>query len=329
MEITAPTIAEVEEARRRIAPFIARTPVVDWSGPLLAERIGADSRVTLKLELFQRAGSFKARGALVNMLALDDARRAKGVTAVSAGNHAIATSYAAATLGIDAKVVMQSSANPARVAAARRYGAEVIIGGDGPACFALVDKIVAEEGRSFIHPFEGPGVTLGTATLGMELCEEMGELDAVIVPIGGGGFASGVAAMVKTMRPDCAVYGVEPKGADTMHRSFAAGSPQTIAKVETIADSLGPPMALERGYTLCRRYVDELVMVDDDQIIDAMRLLFDEMKLAVEPAGAVATAALIHPLRERLRGRRIGIVICGTNIDPETHARLLARSQAA
>lgn len=329
MDITAPTLAEVEAARRRIAPYVAKTPVFDWAGPLLAERIGADTRVALKLELFQRAGSFKARGALVNMLALDDAQRARGVTAVSAGNHAIAVSYAAATLGIDAKVVMQSSANPARVAAARRYGAEVIIGGDGPACFALVDKIVAEEGRTFVHPFEGAGVTLGTATLGMELCEEMGELDAVIVPIGGGGFASGVAAMVKTLRPGCKVYGVEPQGADTMHRSFAAGSPQTIAKVETIADSLGPPMALERGYTLCRRYVDELVMVDDDQIIDAMRLLFDEMKLAVEPAAAVATAAMIHPLRERLSGQRIGIVICGTNIDPQTHSNLLAQSPSA
>lgn len=328
MEAIAPTIAEVTQAREQISPYLARTPVFDWAGPLLAARIGEETRVSLKLELFQRSGSFKARGALVGMLALDSQQRAKGVTAVSAGNHAIAVSYAASVLGIDAKVVMQASANPARVAAARRYGAEVIIGGDGPACFALADKIVAEEGRTFIHPFEGENVTLGTATLGLELCEEMGELDAVIVPIGGGGLASGLAAMIKTQRPGCKVYGVEPEGADTMHRSFAAGAPQTISRVATIADSLGPPMALPRGYAFCRRYVDELVKVSDDEIIDAMRLLFDEMKLAVEPAAAAATAAMIHPLRETLRGKRIGIVICGTNIDPATHAGLLARSES-
>ena len=324
--ITAPDPAEVRSAAAAIAPLINVTPVHEWRGSLLESRTEPGTRAVLKLELFQRAGSFKVRGALVNMLALNEAQRRRGVTAVSAGNHAIAVAYAASALGIDAKVVMQSSANPARVAAARAFGAEVIIGGDGPACFALVDTIVAQEGRSFIHPFEGPGVTLGTATLGLQFCEQAGPLDAVIIPIGGGGLASGVAAMVKALQPGCRVYGVEPAGAATMHLSFAAGAPQTIAAVSTIADSLGPPMALPHSFALCRRFVDELVMVDDDQIVDAMALLFHEMKLAVEPAAAVATAALVGPLRERLAGQRVGIIVCGTNIDAAGHAALLKRA---
>lgn len=328
-QVQPPTLADVHAARERIAPYLATTPVFDWDGPLLRERIGGDTPVTLKLELWQRAGSFKARGALVNMLALDREARARGVTAVSAGNHAIAVAYAASVLGIDAKVVMQSSANPSRVARACGFGAEVLLGGDGPACFALAERIVADEGRTFVHPFEGPGVTLGTATLGMEFCEQAGGLDAVILPIGGGGFASGVAAMVKALRPACAVYGVEPAGADTMHRSFAAGTPQRIERVATIADSLGPPMALPHSFALCRRYVDKLVSVTDEAIVDAMGLLFDEMKLAVEPAAAAATAALVGPLAADLAGKRVGIILCGTNIDAAGHAALLARRGTA
>lgn len=323
----APSLEEVRQAAAAIAPLINTTPVHEWRGRLLDAQVAEGTRVLLKLELFQRAGSFKVRGALTNMLALTEDQRVKGVTAVSAGNHAIAVAYAAHALGIGAKVVMQSSANPARVAAAKAFGAEVLIGGDGPACFALVDQIVAEEGRSFIHPFEGPGVTLGTATLGLEMCEQVGPLDAVIIPIGGGGLAGGVAAMVKALQPNCRVYGVEPEGAPTMHLSFAAGEPQTIAKVSTIADSLGPPMVLPHSFAMCRRYVDELAMVDDDQIVGAMALLFDEMKLAVEPAAAVATAALSGPLRGKLAGQRVGIIVCGTNIDTTSHAALMARAR--
>ena len=318
-----PTIDDVRAAREAIRPYINSTPVHEWKGRLLSESVAADTEVVLKLELFQRAGSFKARGALLGILALDEAARQRGVTAVSAGNHAIAVSYAANALGVDAKVVMQSSANPARVAAAEAFGAEVIIGGDGPACFALAEKIVEEEGRTFIHPFEGHNVTLGTATLGLEICEQAGELDALVIPVGGGGLASGVALMAKQFMPACQVYGVEPAGADSMSRSFAAGSPQTLDKVATIADSLGPPMALPYSFGICRDNIDRLVTVEDDAIRAAMRLLFDEMKLAVEPAAAAGTAALVGPLRDELAGKRVGIIICGTNIDPATHARLL------
>ena len=169
-----------------------------------------------------------------------------------------------------------------------------------------------------MHPFEGPRTALGTATLGLELMEQVPDLDAVIVPIGGGGLCAGVAAAVKLVAAGCLVFGVEPEGADSMRRSFAAGSPQAIDAVRTIADSLGAPHAAPYSFDLCRRYVDELVLVDDDALRRAMLLLFTSAKLAVEPAGAAATAALCGPLRERLAGRRVGLVVCGANIDAAT-----------
>jgi threonine dehydratase len=156
--------------------------------------------------------------------------------------------------------------------------------------------------------------------------EQAPGLDAVVVPIGGGGLCAGVATAVKLVRPETLVFGVEPEGADSMRRSFAAGTPQSIDAVRTIADSLGAPHAAPYSFELCRRNVDELVMVDDDALRRAMKLLFVSAKLAVEPAGAAATAALAGPLRERLAGKRVGLVVCGANIDPATFATHLANA---
>jgi threonine dehydratase len=252
---------------------------------------------------------------------------ARGVVTVSAGNHAMATAYAASVLSTTAKVVMPKTANPFRVEACREMGATVELVDDVHQAFARVKEIEETEGRTFVHPFEGPLTALGTATLGLELAEQVDDLDAVIVPIGGGGLAAGVSAALKLAQPRCRVFGVEPTGADTMHRSFAAGSPQAIDKVRTIADSLGAPHAAPYSFALCRANLDELVLVDDDQMRRAMRLLFRSAKLAVEPAGAAATAALCGPLAERLRGRRVGIIVCGANIDPETYSAHLAAAR--
>jgi threonine dehydratase len=219
---------------------------------------------------------------------------------------------------------MMKNANPARIAGCKGYGAEIELAENVKSAFERVHQIEAEEGRTFVHPFEGPRTALGTATLGLELCAQVPELDAVIVPIGGGGLCAGVATAVKLHNPRCQVFGVEPEGADSMHRSFAAGRPESIEQVRTIADSLGAPYAAPYSFALCRRYVDELVLVDDDALRRAMMLLFRGAKLAVEPAGAAATAALVGPLRERLRGRRVGIIVCGSNIDPASFAAHLA-----
>jgi threonine dehydratase len=315
------TLTDIRNTRQRLDDYIVTTPVWHWHNREIAEAAGEDTQVYLKLELFQHTGTFKPRGALNVMLDLDRATLDRGVTAVSAGNHAIAVAYAARRLHTTAKVVMIETANPARIAACKAYGAELLMAGDAHAAFQKVHEIEADEGRAFVHPFEGPLTSLGTATVGLELMEQVPDLHAVIVPIGGGGLCSGVAAAVKLMNSDTQVFGVEPEGADTMHRSFESGKPESIDKVRTIADSLGAPHASPYSFELCRTFVDELVRITDDDMASAMGLLFRGMKLAVEPAGAAATAALCGPLRDKLRGKRVGVIVCGTNIDPESFAR--------
>jgi threonine dehydratase len=323
--VQAPSIAEVRATLDRIAPHIARTPIHQWRGQEVDARVAPGTEVILKLELFQHTGTFKPRGALNNVLSLDPSMRERGIVAVSAGNHAIAAAYAAKTAGVSAKVVMIKTANPARIARAEALGAEVIIAGDGAEAFARAQEIADTEGRTFIHPFEGPKVAAGTGTIALELHEQAGDLDAIIVPVGGGGLMAGIANAMKQLQPTCRVYGVEPIGADSMTRSFAAGEPVKAAPVTTIADSLGPPYSLEYSFTLCRDNVDKLVLVDDDALMESMAVLFREMKLAVEPAGAATTAALFGPLRDELAGKRVGLIVCGANIDIENFARMVAR----
>jgi threonine dehydratase len=318
------TLQEIQEAAAKLAGRVVRTPVHRLHGAELEAALGSDTELHLKLELFQLTGTFKARAALLNVLGLSAEAHSCGITAISAGNHAIAAAFAAAAVNISAKVVMIASANPLRVSLCRSYGAEIVFAPDAHAAFALVERIATEEGRTLIHPFEGRTTALGTATLGLELCEQVAGLQAVIVPIGGGGLCAGVASAVKLLMPECAVIGVEPFGADSMYRSFAAGEPRSIERVATIADSLGAPYALPISFALCRRNVDELVRVTDDELRAAMRFLLRTAKLAVEPAGAAATAALLGPLRERLRGKRVAAIVCGSNIDEASFAKLIA-----
>ena len=252
------------------------------------------------------------------MSQLTPEQRALGVTAVSAGNHAIATAFAARAVGTSAKIVMISTANPARVEACRSYGAEIVFTDDIHDAFRIAEAIQKDEGRFFVHPFEGAEIAAGTGTVGLEICEQCDEFDAVIVPIGGGGLIAGIANAVKQLRPDTEVIGVEPDGADSMHRSFAAGEPRSIERVTTIADSLGAPFAMPYSFALCRTNVDRLTRIDDLELRQAMGTLFQKMKLAVEPACAASTAALLGPLREEMRGKTVVLVFCGSNIDWHT-----------
>ena len=178
-----------------------------------------------------------------------------------------------------------------------------------------MNRIRDEDGRVLVHPFEGRNVTTGTGTIGLEICEQLADFDVVIVPIGGGGLCSGIACAVKQLRPDCEVIGVEPEGADSMHRSFAAGRPEKLDVVDTIADSLGAPFALPYSFAICHQYVDSLVRISDDEMRAAMRVLFRDMKFAVEPACAASTAALNGPLRAHCAGKRVVLIFCGSNID--------------
>lgn len=324
-QVTAPTIEAIRANRDRLDDRIVTTPIRELVDDALAAAVGASTRVWLKEELFQRTGSFKPRGALSVMLDLDAAALARGVTGVSAGNHAISLGYCARMLGTTAKVVMPKNANPFRVELCRALGATVELVDNVHQAFTRVHEIEVTEGRTFVHPYEGPKTALGTASVGVEFIDQMhaadSVLDAVIVAAGGGGLSAGVACAVKQMSPATAVYAVEPEGADTLSRSFKAGTPQAIDAVRTIADSLGAPRCEPYSFALNRRFVDEVVLVNDDQIRDAMRLLFHAAKLVVEPAGAAALAALMYPLRLRLKGKCVGIIVCGANIDATTFAK--------
>jgi threonine dehydratase len=309
-----PTLEAAADLAARLRPYIAETPTLERT-----EFAGlVDTPVNFKFELLQVSGTFKARGAFSNLLALNAARRRAGVTCISAGNHAIAVAYAAMKLSIPAKVVMIKSASQARQALCRDYGAELMLAEDGAQGFEMVRRIEREEGRLFVHPFNGYRTVLGTATLGLEWARQASSLEAVIVPIGGGGLAAGVATAIKLALPGCRVFGAEPEGADAMRRSFEAGHPIKMGAMSSIADSLKAPHTEAYSYALCKRGIDALVTVSDDAIRSAMRRLFDELKLACEPACAVATAALLGPLSTQLRGKRVGVLLCGSNTDLST-----------
>lgn len=326
-ELEIASVETIQRTHRQLCTQIRETPVWEWQAHRLAQRLPAGTKVWQKLELFQHTGSFKPRGALCVMQALDADQRARGVTAVSAGNHAMAVAWAARSIGTHAKVAMPQTADPSRVQACRTLGAEVVLLPDIAAAFAAAQSLERDEGRTFVHPFEGPLTALGTATLGYEFLRQTGQLDAVFVPIGGGGLCAGMAMAIRQLQPRCRIYGVEPEGADSMHRSFAAGSPQKIEAVATIADSLGAPYALPYSFALCRRYVDELVKVTDDELCRALALLFADGKLVVEPAGASSTAAMLQRLPD-IAGKRVGIIACGGNVSPDVYAQCLQRGRA-
>ena len=316
MTVTGPDINEIRALREQLAEETTVTPVLRCAA--IEEVLGGDSQVYAKLEFLQRTGTFKARGALATLHDLTDEQLERGVTAVSAGNHAIAVAYAARAVGTTAKVVMVSSANPFRVESCRSFGGEVVLADNVHDAFDVAERIQQEEGRYFVHPFEGRSIALGTGTVGLEICEQVEDFDTLVVPVGGGGLIGGVANAVKQLRPDCQIIGVEPDGADSMHRSRAAGEPRSIERVTTIADSLGAPFAMPYSFALTERYVDRLAKVSDDELRRTMGFLFRAMKLAVEPACAASTAALLGPLRDELRGKRVVLLMCGSNIDWHT-----------
>jgi threonine dehydratase len=322
-----PSLDDIRAARERIDPYVVTTPVLAWRDERFAAATGVRDCV-LKLEFLQRTGSFKARGALNNLLTLGAEQRRAGVVAVSAGNHAIAVAYACSVVGVSAKVVMHRRASPARIAKAERFGAEVVLADDVASAFELVARIREDEGRTFVHPFEGLVTVTGQATVGLELAEQAPDLDAVIVAVGGGGLIAGIGAAMKALQPSCAVIGVEPTGASGLTRSLERGEPVERVEVDTIADSMGAPRHEPLTFAICQEVVDRMVLVDDDAMRDGVALAFEELKLALEPAGAASLAALLGPLAGALRGRRVAAVLCGSNIDAATYHAYLAQGLA-
>jgi len=318
MEI--PDLREIEATRGRIAGKVHRTPM--FTSTTLGERLGVE--ISLKAENFQKTGSFKARGAYNNIVQLTDDEKARGVITVSAGNHAAAVAWAAKAAGVAATVVMAESASPVKVAATRGYGAEVILHGATSAeAFAEMYRLRAERNLTFIHPFDSPRTLAGTGTIGLELLEDVPDVDMVVVGIGGGGLIGGIAAAIGQAKPSARIIGVEPTGADAMMRSLAAGEVVHLDRVNTIADGLAPPFVGALPLASVQRYVADVIALTDDEITEGMRFLIERCKLVVEPAGAAATAAVLLgkvPLRP---GEKVAIIVSGGNIDVPTLKRYL------
>jgi len=313
-------LADIQAAAARIVGRVHHTPVLR-SRKLDAE-LGCE--VLAKAEHLQRAGAFKARGAFNALLSLDPATRRRGVIAVSSGNHGQAVALASAETGAAAVVVMPSDANPAKVAATRAYGAEVITRGVTPASReAVVLRLAAERGLHLVHPFDDLDVMAGQGTAALELLEEVGEVDVVLVPVGGGGLISGTAAAVKGSRPATRVVGVEPAVAADARDSMAAGRRVALpAAPETIADGVRSLMVGERPFEVMRRLVDEIVTVTEDDLLDTLALAWSRTKQLVEPTAALPLAAL---RTGAVRARRAGVILSGGNVDANALAASLRK----
>lgn len=309
-----PSLSEIKAAHKHLRNYVRETPIRIFNGADLSNDFLEFKELVMKLELFQLGGSFKVRGAFSVMLSLTPEERLRGVIAMTAGNHGVAVSLGAKVLGISAKIVMPETADPMRISLCREFGAEVELKESMKTVFERVQELVTKENRYLVHPFDGFHTTLGTATLGLEFFEQTGPLDAVIVPIGGGGLASGVGLAFNLLQPGCKVYGVEPFGSDVVYRSVQSGKPERLEKSQSIADSLCAPLALPYSLSICRSYLDSIVRVTEDEIQSATRILFERAKILAEPASATTLAALRGPLHDELIGKRVGLIISGGNI---------------
>jgi threo-3-hydroxy-L-aspartate ammonia-lyase len=277
----------------------------------------------VKAEPFQRSGSFKFRGAYNRLSLLEADERAKGVVAYSSGNHGGAVALAASLLGIDAVVVVPETGSPAKLAAIEGYGAEVYRYDPATQQREEVATALAEErSLTVIRPFDDHDIMAGQGSLGVELAEQAGQLDLVLVPVGGGGLAAGVATAIKTLLPDVAVIGVEPAGADDTSRSMRAGRRVSLDTVDTIADGLRASQPGELTFAVNQRLLHDVVTVPDAAIVEAMRFCFARLKVTVEPSGATALAALLSGVVQP-EGQRTAVVLSGGNIDPADFAFLV------
>ena len=318
------TFADIEAARATIGDAVLRSPCP--YSHALSEIAGA--KVYLKLENLQMTGSFKERGACNRLSVLSAGDRARGVVAASAGNHAQGVAYHARRLGIDATIVMPESTPLVKVSATRRYGANVVLSGSGyDEAYDAARRIETDEERVFVHPFDDELVIAGQGTIGLELLEQNPYLDAVIVAVGGGGLAAGVALAIKETNPRVKVYGVEPENVASMRAAFAHGGPTTIAGKPTIADGVAVRTVGATTYDVCRRYLDDIVTVDEEEIAEALLFLLEREKTVAEGAGAVPVAALLHN-RLPIAGKRVAAVVCGGNIDVNVIARVIERGLA-
>ncbi len=309
-EMYIPTFEDVKAAHALIQPYIHRTPVL--TSTYFNKLTGAE--LFFKCENFQKAGVFKARGASNAVFGLSEEQAAKGVASHSSGNHALSLSYAAGRRGIKATVVMPRTAPEAKKAAVRGYGGEVLECEPSTAAReAMLEELVARTGADFVHPYNDHRVIAGQGTCALELNEDVGNLDGVVAPIGGGGMISGTCLTLSNVSPSTKIYAAEPKNADDVYRSFQAGEIIEDDAPDTIADGLKVSMR-PRTWHFVSKYVTDVLLVTEEEIIDAMYLIWQRMKIVVEPSSAVALASIIRN-KELFAGKRVGVILTGGNVD--------------
>lgn len=306
-------LAAIREAAARLEPHLHRTPVL--SSRTLGERAGV--KLWLKAENLQKTGSFKPRGALNVVLGLAPERRARGLITVSAGNHAQAVAWAASVVGVPCTVVMPADAPRSKADAVRGYGATIVPHADRATLFDRLHEEEARTGAAFVHPFDDPAGLAGAGTVGLEIMEQVDELDAVVVAIGGGGLMAGVACAVKALRPACRVIGVELLDGPGMTPALAAGKPVPVPRPRSLADGLTPPFVGALPLEAARRHVDDIVLVSEDDIALGMQALYERAKLVAEGSGAAATGALLAGRVKLPQDARVLAIVSGGNVDPE------------
>ena len=300
------TRKDIAEAYRLIKPRIRATPVIETN----AADFGLNAqRLSFKLELLQHAGSFKTRGAFVNLLTHDIPK--PGVAAASGGNHGAAVAYAAMKLGVPAKIFVPSISSPAKIQRIREYGAELIVGGERYAdAFAACETYVAHSGAVMVHAFDQHATLLGQGTVGLELERQLADLDILLVPVGGGGLIGGIAAWYQGR---VSVIGVEPEAAPTLARALAAGRPVDAEAGGIAADSLAPRRVGELMFPIAQRYLQRVVLVSDEAIQQAQKTLWQTLRVVAEPGGAAAFAALLSGRYQADPGRHVGVLLSGGN----------------
>jgi len=319
------SLDDVHHARERISGRLHRTPL--FASATLSKRIGADVR--FKAELFQRTGSFKPRGVLNKLAALTEDEKRRGLISISAGNHAQALAFAAALEDLDALVVMWQDASPMKIAAARGYGATVDTEApDKVAAFERLEQLIAETGRTLVHPYDDPIVMAGQGTVGLEMLEDAPEAEVVLVQVGGGGLVSGIATAVKGINPDARVIAVEPERSPALHEGLKAGHVVHV-EAESEADGLNGPYAGENCIAVCARLGVESVLVSEEQLKAGFAFMYGRMKLACELAGAATAAALLSGRVELERGQTVAAVVSGGNVALKTAAAILAAQDEA
>ena len=313
------SIEVIKDTYLNLSPYIIKTPLI--KGWKLIDEI-LKTNVFFKMEFLQNSGTFKVRGATNHILNLNKKQRLSGITAVSAGNHAIASSYVANKFKLKNKIFIYDSANKFRVEKCENLKANLKFTNPHNA-FIEVEKASRDEGYYFVHPFDGLFTLQGTASLGLEICNQIKDIDNILISVGGGGLISGIGSAIKQIYPKCNIIGIEPEGAQGLSNSLSINKPLKNVVINTIADSLAAPLHMPYSFKVAKSVIDKMITVTDKQMIESMKFMFENFKMILEPACVAGVAALIGPLKNQLVNQKTVILLCGSNIDSSTWNNLV------